>query len=176
MLHEVVSRLALTTEGHTVDLWAVILGGVLTLAGSVGTQMFASWTALKTSRLVANLDGKKDAYVRLSELVVRMRAACLHPGVETSREIIESAFFTEGDWWSMQARIEAYGSAAIRKAFSEILTHRSKVLYALTEWEAMRLQGGEQAKESLDHLQKSKESAVAAAKALLDSLNRELGA
>ncbi len=155
------------------DVLRVVLGGVLAIGGSMLAQRWTSRANTEAVRLTVNLAGKKDAYVQLADLLVRLRAGSLLPGVEASREIIESGFPSKEDWWSLQAKVAAYGSPAVLEAFDGILTQRTRLATARDAWEASRDSGNRDI-EPLTHWRNVRKETTAQARSFLELINQEL--
>lgn len=152
-----------------------LLGSAIGLGGALGSARISADSALRRLQKDHALLGRREAYLELSGLLVRLRAASLYPDLEVSEKILMDSF-DENEWFTLQARIEAFGSLEIRTGFDDALSHRTKVLGAIAEWQGVLRSGrhGESDQESLQYLRAVRDAAHTATQQLLDRINREL--
>lgn len=84
------------------------------------------------------LGNRSSAYLRLTEFLVRLRATAQTPasGAEDMSSLAD--VLEDGDWYTLQASVLAFGSVKVTSSFDDALTKRTQLGTAIYAWNEHR--------------------------------------
>jgi hypothetical protein len=121
------------------------LTAVIAALSALAGVLLSGWLQERNTRVQVMINNRSSAYVLLTDFLVRLRAVALTPAAGAEDMSSLADVLEDDDWYTLQARVLAFGSIGVTAAFDDALTKRAQLRTALHEWNEHRAlvkQGG----------------------------------